>query len=474
MPSMRALALGAFAVLGLVAGCGGGGGEPPQARSGQPARSAVVGLQDDTVYKPGQDPAERVAQIADAGAKVMRVDLIWDQVAPTRPANAEDPGDPAYRWAEYDAVVREARANGLDVLFTVWGTPAWAADPTVAVRKDQPAWARRPADPADFGAFGAAAARRYAPKGVHLWEGWNEPNIPLFLYPQYERRGGRWVATSPRTYAGLQRAFFEGVKGADPAAVVAGVVTAPAGDRRQSPPPVRVTPDDFVAALDAPGLRPPMDVVSHHPYPQTKPRDRTPPGRNYIDLYNLDVLTAALDRTYLRGKGLWLTEYGFGTESLPIYPLAFTPEEQSAAIADAFRRVRENPRVRLFSYYLLRDHAQWKSGLLDMEGRAKPGRDAFALPLAALGVDPAPAGAARRLVGQVRAAGDPVTAQVQWRSGDAWKPLTDVRTGPDGTFTLTLTPSRDVEVRAIWTGTGRSGRDGTWTSAPVTLRVTSG
>src|SRR5581483_6452491 len=101
------------------------------------------------------------------------------------------------------------------------------------------------------------------PQGVHLWEAWNEPNIPLFLRPQYRRSGARWVPVSPRTYSALLTSFYTSVKAVDPLARIGGAVTAPVGDQCPSDCPAspdsRVTPIAFLDALAAPGLRPPMD-----------------------------------------------------------------------------------------------------------------------------------------------------------------------------------------------------------------------
>jgi hypothetical protein len=463
---------------GVFAACGGSQKGPP-VNVETAKTSPVAGIQDDTVGKPGQDPTERIRTMADSGASLVRIDLLWSEVAPTRPVNPTDPQDPAYRWQSYDRVLDVAKANKLEVMFAVYGTPKWARDPTVTLpAKGVFDFAIRPEDPAAFGAFATAAAARFAPLGVRRWEGWNEPNIKLFLYPQFARQGDRWIATSPRVYSDLQKAFYAGVKSAAPTAVVAGGVTAPNGDRcgvscrvaKQPTKPNRITADDFLMALDASGLQPPMDVVSHHPYPHSGPRETTPPNRAYLDLYNLDVLTTTIDRTYLRGKKIWLTEYGFGTEAVPEYELHFTPQEQAAYIADAFERTRANPRVQLTVYYFLHDHTDWKSGLLDINGVPKPGLAAYALPLA---ID-AVTRKAVRLVGQARATIGPTKVRIEWKSGDKWRRLTTARTAADGTFALSVRPAGKVTLRAVWDGPTRSGERMTWASPEVAVPALAG
>jgi hypothetical protein len=427
-------------------------------------------MQDDRLPEGARgEIAERMAQMADLGASVIRVNLRWDTVAAERrPTNPRDPGDAAYDWSGHDAVVNAARKNDVEVLFTVWGTPEWARDPDV---KNTARWGNaRPANAADYGDFAVAAATRYAPQGVRRWEAWNEPNGILFLNPQFARKGNEWVPASPGIYAELLRAFYAGVKGVDSDAVIGGAVMAPAGDdpakfSGSSEPPGRVRPADFLAGLDAVDDPPPMDVVAHHPYPIAPPeRDRS--TVRYIDLYNIEALFAAIDATYLKGKPVWLTEYGFGTEAVPNYPLYFPPQRQAELISETFLRSRQYERVKLLTYFHLQDNAEWRSGVIDLEGKPKPGRDAFALPFVAR---PAPDGNVT-LDGQIRPTSGATTVTIEWRSaGGSWSQLSTVTTAKDGTFSAVIGPDGEGEVRATWMGTARSGNTVSWTSRPVTI-----
>src|SRR5262249_38209395 len=61
--------------------------------------------------------------------QVVRMTLTWGGrggVANRRPAHASDPADPAYDWSTYDRAVERANQAGIQVLFTIVGTPAWA------------------------------------------------------------------------------------------------------------------------------------------------------------------------------------------------------------------------------------------------------------------------------------------------------------------------------------------------------------
>ena len=259
--TLRGRWLGMVVVLVLLCGLSacGGSAKPPPAALETPTPSPTSGIQDDRVHQPGVDSrarAERVRKMAEGGATLLRVDLVWSIVAPTPPADATNPDDPAYQWASYDQLLTVAKANHLEVLFTVYGTPAWAADPAFARFVGATDRIVRPRDPEEFGAFAVAAAKRFAPRGVRLWEGWNEPNIKLFFYPQYERQGDRWVQSSPKHYSALLKSFSAGIKSVDPKAIVAGGVFAPTGDKcgascpvkpTDAGPPNRMRAGDFLA-----------------------------------------------------------------------------------------------------------------------------------------------------------------------------------------------------------------------------------
>lgn len=480
-PIRRLMHVGLLAVCALVGLSTSAWAAGPNVVATSPGRSPIAGMQDE-LLPTASSPVARMRLIAETGATLTRVGLLWNTVAIRRPADPANPADPAYDWHQYDAIVSAAATYNLEVLFTVYGTPTWAQDSSVKVLPGYeprfPDSALRPTNPADFGAFGEAAAKRYSPLGVHKWEGWNEPNIALYLQPQYELVGGRWRQSSPATYAALLKAFSAGVKRVDPTAVVAGAVTAPAGDlgaatRPVSQPPLRITPPEFVRALNAPSLRPPMDVVSHHPYPLSAPRTATAPGRSYVDLYNMNVLLAAIDSTYLKAEPIWLTEYGFATRAVVEYPIFFTKAQQAAFISDAYWRTRANPRIAMTVYYLLQDHPGWASGVLTEAGLAKPGYQALGLPFAtATGNTSFAPGSRVTLVGQSRLGRGAVrTVEIQRRSGSRWVRLTRVTTGLDGSFRVRLRLTSRVSVRAKWTGVAPSGATTSRTSPPVTLTI---
>ncbi len=450
-------------VVAAVVGLAGASGASAQTVAGGPAGiSPLAGIQDDRAIQ--VSPDARFRTMAQAGARVARIDLRWDYVAKARPANAANPDDPAYDWSTYDQVVQAARKYKVQVLFTVWGTPGWAVDQTQFANGDRKYgdYTFPPAQMGDFQNFATAAASRYTKLGVRHWEGWNEPNVPMFLQPQFRKVGASNVPASPAIYSDLQKAFYNGIKSVNRSALVAGVVTSPAGSGPNDKNPIRVTPQNFVKALNTAGLRPPMDFVAHHPYPVRQRTDRpTPPNRSYADLYNLEDFTRTVDRTYLKGKRLWLTEYGFSTARTPEYTTIVSPVGQANNIGDAYARMKRNPRVAMAIYYLLQDHQGWKSGLLTMSGAKKVGYGAHALPLWTQ-----KATSSRTLVGQVRPAVGTTKVTVQTLARGKWRTARVVNTSPDGSFRVTVASRTRVPTRVTWRGKTRAG-----TNAALLSRV---
>ena len=463
-----------------LAGCGGGSAAEPQTIKGTvagiPVNSPIAGIQDDRVWQvPAKEADDRVNTMTKMGAGIIRVDMRWDQVALKKPARPKDQFDPAYNWDAYDAVVDAAAKRGVKVLFTVWGTPAWAADPAVPKSTRFPDWSRRPLRAGWFGDFAFAAAQRFAPRGVRDWEAWNEPNIPIFLRPQFRKSGKSWVPVSPATYTALDRSFYTNVKSVDAGARIAGLVTAPAGDQCPSSCPrsatARMTPSAFLKAVSAPGLRPPMTVVSHHPYPITTPRDVSFPGASYIDLYNLKRFEAEIDQTYLRKKKIWLTEFGFSTQKVAEYSLNVSEAEQANYLQDAYRRVRPDRRIGMFVWYFLQDNGQWGSGLLNQAGQAKPAAAVFSLPMGPVSTRPVSRTGTVTFVGQSRDARSASQVTIQRQNGDEWTSIATVPTSKDGSFAAKIVPGSTGLFRATWTGDVPSGDQATRTSWPVTVKV---
>src|SRR5256885_7836231 len=131
------------------------------AGAGSPAKRFapfLVGVTDEATTLYG-DPESAFQTLKALHVQVVRVNLYWGgtQWAVSRgdrPTDPSDPGDPAYDWSIYDRLVRYAALNGVQVVFSILFTPAWAND--VAGRNVAPP------GPVELEAFAYAAAVRYS------------------------------------------------------------------------------------------------------------------------------------------------------------------------------------------------------------------------------------------------------------------------------------------------------------------------
>jgi hypothetical protein len=189
-------------------------------------------IQDETFLK---SPTTSLPLVRALGARVIRVFVQWSLVAP-RPDSTSKPdfdasnpsAYPAANWAPYDALVRTAHEQGIEVdLEITGGGPHWAEGknlPTVYVENSSFGW--RP-NPAMYGQFVHAVTERYdgrfTPTGstdplpaVHFWSFWNEPNFGQDLGPQAIDGSTRPIA--PALYRSLLDAGYAALRRTQPGA----------------------------------------------------------------------------------------------------------------------------------------------------------------------------------------------------------------------------------------------------------------
>jgi hypothetical protein len=335
------------------------------------------------------DPAYSFPLLRSLHAKVLRVNLYWGGkfgVAKQKPFEATDPADPAYSWAIYDRLVRFASVSGMQVLLSVYGTPAW--------ENRGRGLNRTPRTPDDLAKFAFAAAIRYSGTypgddgellpAVRYWLAWNEPNNPVFLAPQYRRVRSKWVVQSASDYAKICEAVFRGVHSSLlRGEKVACGATAPRGNNSPRSSRPSVSPLAFMRALRKAGLKK-LDAYAHHPYygrpsesPTTKPSGLR--GRvTAVTLANINELIVQLTKLWGR-KPLWITEYGYQTNPPdPAFGVSWV--RQASYLKQAFAIGRRNPRIQMMLWYLLQDEpiiSGWQSGLLTSTGKKKPAFAAF-------------------------------------------------------------------------------------------------
>jgi polysaccharide biosynthesis protein PslG len=348
-----------------------GDGETAVVMPGSPMPGRLlVGFQDDAALRWASDRTGALDRARDAHATVIRTIVEWHSAAPERPFDATNAFDPAYRLDDLDELVRSAQQRGIELLVTIWGTPGWASG---GGGPNEP-----PDDATDLEAFSEALADRYSGRhpgypAVRLFSAWNEPNLEQFLAPQFDESGR---SVGPALYVPIARAIYDGVKRANPDALVAIGETSPRGHDLPSEGAVQDShsPARFARLLadEAPDLR--FDAWAQHPYP---PRPSVGPAEPVrwprVGLANLERFGQSLDLWFGRTQTpLWITEYGH--ETLPLEPLGVAPELQAQFAGEALALAAENPRVRAFVWFILRDAAgnPWQSGVLDEHGSPKP------------------------------------------------------------------------------------------------------
>jgi hypothetical protein len=355
------------------------------APSAQPSRGLIVGIYDE--QSSFGNPNWAFPQYKSLGVDALRSNLYWSLVAKRRPENPRNPADPAYEWGAYDEFVKRASENRIKVVFSIVRTPNWA----IAAREKKKA-NRAPARMKDLQDFAFAAASRYSgtfrPNGdgdplpaVRFWLAWNEPNNPIFLFPQFKYIGGRYRPVSPAVYAKMCNAIYAGVHGTGlRGEKVACGVTAPRGNNSGAQPRSSLSPIPFLRGMKKAGAR--FDAYAHHPYyghRSESPKKRPPLRGTAVTLANLDVLTKELTRLYGR-KRVWLTEYGYQTNP-PDRAFGVSFIKQARYLTQAYAIARANPRVDMMLWFLVKDEARigngWQSGLYTSSGRRKPAWQAF-------------------------------------------------------------------------------------------------
>jgi hypothetical protein len=351
------------------------------ASAAQASRGLRLGIADGTVEYP--------AFYSDLGklhAQLLRVQLHWGGVSGVvrgRPGNATDPNDPAYDWSTYDSIVQKAAQQGVGIVFTIFGTPPWAnqgGPPT-----------RAPTNAVDLRAFAYAAAERYSgtfqladgtvlPR-VRYWTAWNEPNLPIGLTPQWKKVNGKWIIQSARDYARICNAVVTGVKSTLLVGEsVACGDTAPRGNNEPTSSRPTTSPIAFLRAMKIAGAKG-FDAFAHHPYPSNALETPVmkPTASTAVTFGNINVLAAEVKRLY-GPLPIWLDEYGYQTNP-PDTDLGVSPAKQARYLTQAVAIARQNPRVSMLLWFLVRDEHRlsgWQSGLETWTGQHKPSFAAFA------------------------------------------------------------------------------------------------
>lgn len=467
-------------------------------------------FQEDAVFS---DPVGTLSKLHSLGVGEIRLSVQWQNLAPNprsskRPAgfNATDPNAyPAANWSPIDTILRDARAQGIQVLMLVGGgAPLWATGAGQPAGGPYFQW--KPSA-SEYEQFVQAVALRYdgayhlagqsnLPR-VNNWEIWNEPNWGPSLAPQAP--GGNsalmyrplldagWTALqrtshghdtiimgslSPRgfnhpanfsTTKPMQfvrslycvDARYRELRGASAAAVGCPITASASRSFRAQHP----------ALFSATGF-------GVHPYPFFQPPTKADSGDpDYVEFNEIPRLVAALDKlqhTYGSRKRLLIynTEYGYETNPPNRSNRFVSPSKAGEDINWAEYLSWRNPRIATTMQYLLFDpnpttgkaifgFGSFAAGLIFYHGAPKADYYAYRMPLF-LPVSSTKRNRSLEVWGCVRPASTargPQTVQIQYQRGSRGS-FTTVKTvtirSSRGYFDVKLRLPASGAVRTAW------------------------
>jgi cellulase (glycosyl hydrolase family 5) len=332
-----------------------------------------IGFYDDASFRWSADRLTNLQTASAAGATVIHTNANWATIAPTKPANVADGNDPAYNLADLDQLVAAAPQYGLRVMVTIVGTPKWVNGGQTPNHM--------PKQLSQLTAFAHMLATRYNGSNGHgsvsLWSVWNEPNLQLFLTPQFV---GKKIV-SPANYVKLYKAAYAGIKAGNPGAQVAIGETSPQG--RDKPISISgqgqsVAPGTFMRMVAAYRTSLRFSAWAQHPYP-TSPSAKALEQVRYpnVTLTQLPTFEKNLAKYFHRAVPLWLTEYGHETK--PAEPHGVTYSQQATYARQAFTVARKDKNVQMFVWFTFRDATgnPWQSGIEQSSGAPKPSFSVF-------------------------------------------------------------------------------------------------
>jgi hypothetical protein len=274
-----------------------------------------------------------IGDVTQAGFNWMAQYVDWQDVE----TNAGE-----YDWTQLDNIVGDGNKKGLKILLSIAHAPAFYRSDTSGLM---------PSDPATFGDFMQVIAARYANQ-VQAYEIWNEQNL--------DREAGTGNV-DPTTYLPLLQAGYNGVKAADPSALV--VLGAPSPTSSNVP---GVSIDDLsylqqLYALNGGEVTGYFDVLSAHPSGFSNPPDCTPatPYCSLSGAWNEDDSFFAFTRVAQyrdvmvqngdEAKQIWFTEFGYCSNRNPPpgyeYCKYITEEQQALFLVQAYKMARQTPYV---------------------------------------------------------------------------------------------------------------------------------
>jgi hypothetical protein len=330
-----------------------------------------VGFYDDYSFRWSPDVKANLLAAEKAGASMIHVTADWSQIAATKPEVPENGDDPAYVLKDLDNLVDAAPRYGLQVMINISGAPKWA-------NGDQP-FNHPPTSLGSLTTFAHMLARRYNGYNGHgrvnRWSVWNEPNLGLFLTPQFS--GSKIVSVA--TYLNIYKAAYSGIKSGNTTALVAVGETSNRGrNKKLAGEPDAVAPATFAHMLSQldPTLK--FDAWATHPY-STEPFLGPTQKVSYpnVTMTKVTEFGQSLQTWFHRRVPIWITE--FAEQTKPQLAAGVTYAQQATYAKQALQLAAASPFVEMFTWFTIRDSpGTWQSGLFTRAGVKKPAYNVFA------------------------------------------------------------------------------------------------
>ncbi len=274
---------------------------------------------------------EQFLRLRAGGVDSVRIPIPWSSVQPTGPADAN--------FSNVDALVSGAAAAGLNVLPFVYDAPPWAVTParvpgsTASAPKTLPV--KTGAQRTAWSNFLKLVVGRYGPNGtfwaanpglpaspIETWQIWNEENFKYFV-----------VRPSPSDYGKLINVSYAAIKSVDPAAklILGGMFARPKEAEYKRKPAQAYFATDFLDQLytSTPGIKRKFVGVALHPYT----------GEYQLLTPDIEEFRTVLKANHDAGKGLWITEIGWSSQTRAQENDGFAkgPKGQATQLKGAFK-----------------------------------------------------------------------------------------------------------------------------------------
>ncbi|HTP07125.1 MAG TPA: beta-galactosidase [Anaerolineae bacterium] len=304
-------------------------------------KSPEYGIQAFLWWKP-EITKRDLTLVQEMGFQWVKQNFAWRDIEPAQKGH--------YEWKLADDVVRRVGKRGnLKLLARIDRQPFWSQAPGTPKLENAP-----PANLKDFGDFCYALADRY--KGqIAAYQVWNEPNLA--------REWGN-QPPNPAAYVELLKVCYQGIKSADPNALVISAGMATTGTSNNE-----AMPDDvFIEQMYQAGAAPYFDLLGVHAPGYKAPPEMSPDevaqkpeygGQRFFAFRHVEDIRQIMEKYGDSAKQIAILEMGWTTD--PVHPEyawhAVTEQQQADYLVRAYQYAYEHwsPWIGLMSMLSLAD-----------------------------------------------------------------------------------------------------------------------